>query len=152
MPTNNSWNSPACSFSAYKSATTANVTGNSTTYSYVCDAEISDFGSNYNNATGVFTAPVTGSYLIGTRVLIVGCTIATEIDVFLTFTTYTSKSYRKRAAYAGDLAIQLTQILPMTAGDTCYPSVVCIGEAADTDDVYGAAHGVTTFFGCYIGP
>ena len=54
-----------CMFSARLSANTAtNVTGDGTKYQVICDTVIFDQSSNYNNSTGVFTAPVTGKYLL----------------------------------------------------------------------------------------
>lgn len=49
-------------FYARLSSTQANVTGDSTAYTVICDQVIFDLNSNYNNVTGVFTAPVTGRY------------------------------------------------------------------------------------------
>lgn len=51
-------------FSAIKSAVTTDVTGDGTTYSVICDTEIVDRNSNYDNTTGTFTAPVDGFYLL----------------------------------------------------------------------------------------
>lgn len=53
-----------CAFSAYKSSTASNVTGDNTQYQIPFDTEVFDIGSNYNNTTGVFTAPITGKYMI----------------------------------------------------------------------------------------
>ena len=152
MPTNNSWNSPACSFSAYKSAPTLNVTGNGAIYAFVCDTEISDIGSNYAAGTGIFTAPVTGNYLFNASVLVNGGAAMNYINVTLVTPARNYLNARKLVLYAGDMSIQITQIIPLTAGDTCYPTVTTLGEAADTDDVYGGAQGWTTFDGTYIGP
>ncbi len=50
-------------FLAYKSARDgAGVTGNGTNATIVFDTEVRDQGTNYNNTTGVFTAPVDGMY------------------------------------------------------------------------------------------
>jgi len=51
-------------FSAYLSADDDNATGDATQVSpVICNTEIFDQSSDYNNATGYFTAPVTGRYL-----------------------------------------------------------------------------------------
>jgi hypothetical protein len=49
-------------FSAYVGTTLSDVTGDNTTYSVVFNTENSDIGSDYDNTTGVFTAPVDGLY------------------------------------------------------------------------------------------
>lgn len=51
-----------CLFMAYLSSTATDVTGDGTAYTIICDTELWDIGSNYNNATGVFTAPKTAVY------------------------------------------------------------------------------------------
>lgn len=50
-------------FIAYNSTTRTNVTGDGTTYSVIFNTEVIDQGSDYNPATGVFTAPITGHYI-----------------------------------------------------------------------------------------
>ena len=48
-------------FLAYSTGATS-VTGNGTAYTVIFNSVIFDKNSNYNNGTGVFTAPVTGKY------------------------------------------------------------------------------------------
>lgn len=62
MATNNAINLGRNTFSAALSATVANATGDVTAYTLICDTELIDEGSCYNNATGIYTVPVTGNY------------------------------------------------------------------------------------------
>lgn len=57
---------PSCAFSAWLSADATDVTGDGTAYFLIADTESFDLGSNYNNTTGVFTAPATGNYYLAT--------------------------------------------------------------------------------------
>ncbi len=54
-------------FGAYLSATATDVTGDGTFYTVIFDTEIYDDANNYNNATGVFTAPVAGIYNLSSK-------------------------------------------------------------------------------------
>jgi hypothetical protein len=56
------------SFCAYTSGALTNVTGDGTSYTVVFGTERYDVGSNYNNSTGIFTAPYTGKYLFTTTI------------------------------------------------------------------------------------
>lgn len=49
-------------FLAKPSGTLTNVTGDSTIYTVVFGTETIDRGGDYDNTTGIFTAPVTGKY------------------------------------------------------------------------------------------
>lgn len=49
-------------FMALNSASDTNVTGDGTAYTVICDSETFDQNSDYNNSTGVFTAPITARY------------------------------------------------------------------------------------------
>lgn len=63
-------NSSQPNFIAYLSSNQNNVTGDGTNYTIVFNTEKQDQASNYNNGTGVFTAPVAGTYLINVNVQI----------------------------------------------------------------------------------
>jgi hypothetical protein len=151
MPTNNSNNSPKCSFCAYKSSTTTNVTGSGTSYDYICDTEKHDTGSNYDTGTGVFTAPIDGNYFFATKVFCTGCTIATSIGISLITTPTEFFNSYWRAASNADLCLQIKASVYLTAGQTCFPRVLVIGEAAQTVDVLGDGAMWTNFYGFYIG-
>ncbi len=140
------------SFSAYKSAPTLNVTGNSTNYPYICDTTEFNSGA-YNTTTGQFTAPVDGKYLFSVSVYMTNCTIAVQItlNVVTTANTY-NMADQFRVASNQNFATNATMIAHMAAGDTAYPTVTVVGEAGDTDTIFGAANNfATSFQGSYIG-
>ena len=73
-------------FLATLTATTNNVTGDSTTFGpIVFDSVSFDQNSNYNNSTGVFTAPVTGKYQLNVTIFTNNSGVATivEADFFV---------------------------------------------------------------------
>lgn len=57
------WTDQPC-FQAYKSSNTTNATGDGTAFTIDASTERFDVGSDYNNSTYTFTAPVTGKYLL----------------------------------------------------------------------------------------
>ncbi len=124
-------------FLAAKSAQTNNVTGTGTVYTAICDTEIYDTLGNYNNGTGVFTAPVKGKYELIWKIYLTGCTIAgsCNINIVTTARTYTNQFFR--AAGASDFGLQVTCIADMAASDTASFTVSSFGEAGDTDDLLG---------------
>ena len=74
-------------FLANNSVTDTNVTGDGTGYTIVCDTEIYDQNSDYNNSTGTFTAPVTGRYMISSIIWISNIASALFTTGFFSFTT-----------------------------------------------------------------
>jgi C1q domain len=50
-------------FLAYLSTTQSGVTGNGTNYTIEFDTKSFDQNTNYNTSTGIFTAPIAGTYL-----------------------------------------------------------------------------------------
>lgn len=58
----NAGGSSSCSFAALLSSAVSNATGDGTNYFIIFDSVLSNIGSNYDNTTGIFTAPATGTY------------------------------------------------------------------------------------------
>ena len=136
------------SFSAYKSANTTNVTGDGTAYTVICNSEIYDQGANYNNATGVFTAPVTGKYMFNITVQLsaVGGTYAT-LSLFTTSKNYTLSNLNTNIKDPTNvMTLSGVVIADMTAGDTA-TMVVTVSGGAKTTGVFGAGSPATFFQG-----
>jgi hypothetical protein len=117
-----SYDYPQIAFSAVVSSQIPNVTGNATEYPIVFNSETYDYTSNYNNSTGVFTAPVTGKYLLSTAVKI---TVGTAVT---TYVAKISTSNRDYVFYRGDT----DNIRDGSGTFTCAGSFVCDMDAADT--------------------
>ena len=112
------------SFSAYLSATKSNVTGDGTSYTIIFDTTTKNVGSYYNAATGVFTAPITGTYAFNAYVYISNANIAHTVYT-LTFVAG-GNSYRCYTINPSPILYSNTTmslsgyvIVPLTSGQTC---------------------------------
>jgi hypothetical protein len=126
-------------FSAHLSTAATNVTGNGTVYGIICDTEVFDQGADYNNSTGVFTAPVTGRYFLEGHVYVYGTTIASGFGFNIVTSNRSYITGWNRTASNLVQYLHLSVIADMDAGDTAYITVQATGEAADTDDIAGNA-------------
>jgi len=142
-------------FLALNSATDSNVTGDNTTYTIICDTEIYDQGSDYNNATGTFSAPVTGRYLFTATAYLLELTAA-HTSLFLEIATSNRDargySYSLSAGVpAGALEPIALCYVDMDAGDNANLRLRIAGSTK-TVDVYGEASGAlyTSFAGALI--
>lgn len=125
-------------FAAYLSADIANVTGDATTYTIVWDSENFDRNSDFDTATGLFTAPVTGVYQFNTSVQIEGLVTVTNTSLYLAFRVNSEASTRRGAiTYNPSVIIDATfgnfvsssYAVLLTAGDTMGVSVRVAGGA-----------------------
>lgn len=115
-------------FSAYRSADVLNVAGDGTVYTLICDTEITDRASNYNNTTGVFTAPVEGQYLFTGVIGLTGI-ISTHtlhnIALVTSNRTYNislANTYVAASA-SGSLTVPFSIMADMDVSDTAYVTV-----------------------------
>jgi hypothetical protein len=134
-------------FLAYKNFASNNVTGNSTAYSYICNVEVFDQDSGYDNTTGVFTAPVTGKYQFNTSVFIDNCVVAFVFNLFLATSNLQYQQYVTRPASNVINISNMSIFSDMDIGDICYPIIAVGGEAGAINAVDGTAAGFTSFSG-----
>lgn len=146
--------SATCAFSALLSATATNQTGNSASPTVIFDTELFDLGSNYNNATGIFTAPATGNYWCSASVYV------TSISVLMTFasiwidinsTTRAWQTFINPSVIREDnnqgVTLQINGLLNLTAADQVKIVVQLENGAGDTASFAsaGASFPWTTF-------
>jgi len=114
-------------FFAYNSTLRTNVTGDGTSYTIVFNTDLLDQNSDYNNTTGVFTAPVTGFYKFFASVSILdldGVQHTRGIFVFDlnagtdTFSSYKSVCGSIRRTVIHDLGVNISTGAYLTAADT----------------------------------
>lgn len=130
-------------FLAVLTVTQLNVTGAAGIFTVISDTEIFDQGGNYNNATGVFTAPITGRYLLSGAIRISGIT-ATHTTGTVTILT-SNRSYvvgnngpnNVREA-SSQMTYQFSIIADMDAADTASMRIQ-VSNGAAVIDVNGSA-------------
>lgn len=127
-------------FSAYLSAPTASVTGDNTIYGPILfDGILSNAGSNYNAATGLFTAPSNGLYSFTHTVAFNGGDALTL--GFITIwngSAFGCRSFQIQKPGANETDIfSACIIIPMTAGDTLGIQALAAGTNKNVQ-IYGA--------------
>ena len=145
-------------FIAYLAATVANATGDGTFYTVICDTINKQQGSSYNNATGEFTVPVTGSYSFFSRVKFGNISApVTTSDIFFyvngAIGAYATGPDCNLAAIrdgSNNAALVQSTLMSLTAGDVV--KLVAWGTGgAKTVNVVGLDTGVqSTYFAGYL--
>ena len=132
-------NSAQPCFCAILSTTQSNVTGDGTAYTIIFDTERFDRGSNYDNTTGIFTAPVTGIYHFSAYALYQNMNSATQADfrIETTAKTYLFGNYAAPTLNAGqNWPIGFSLTVDMSAGDTA-KIIAYVGNWTKTVNVFG---------------
>lgn len=136
---------------AYLSAPATSVTGDGTLYTLIFDTVTYDQGSNYNNVTGVFTAPVTGNYAISGNVSYGALGTSTIFTVYVETTSYELVCTSNNAvdvALTSKLWLHFHVVVRMSSGNTFHIASAGVGGTKN-NNIYGAA-GYFTWLSCVL--
>jgi hypothetical protein len=142
-------NNPA--FLAYGATDQLNFTGDASAPVVEFSTEVFDQGSDYNNTTDTFTAPVTGRYQFNVSVRVDDLDTDTYEYGYLRLVT-SNRSYYSQinpdgTAYNGlSYCYHLAVLADMDASDTAYV-IVEVGDGTKTIDIGGSASLITYFSG-----
>ena len=138
-------------FLAYLSATVNDVTGDGTSYSVMCDTEVFDRGNNL--AAGLFTAPVTGIYLLGAAIAFDEVAVG-HTGGFIRIIT-SNRNYDEGRLNFGaimysldEVRLSMAVVADMDVGDIAYPVGYVTGSTKVVDIVGGSS--ITYFSGALL--
>lgn len=123
---------------AYNSASDLNVTGNNTAHTCIFDTEVSDVGSNYNNTTGVFTAPAPGGYAVAGSIVVIQSLAAATHIVNIVASNRTTQCGNIQGLSSTVAVVNFAAgAIDMDTGDTFTVTITVNGVGADTADFFG---------------
>lgn len=140
---------------SYVNASVTNKTGNGTSYTIIFNTEIFDQHSDYNSATGIFTAPVTGKYLVTSQAQFTNINAtAYQTEIYIEATARVWRG-QTQSNYINSASINtridyVSAIIDMTAGDTFFIYVIAFGQGADTIGIGGHATNPLTWMSCKL--
>lgn len=140
-------------FLAYVTNVQSNVTGDGTIYTVVYDTESFDNGANFDPATGIFTAPVTGYYQFN-------CLVSYNIDTATpsagaVILSTTSQDYSiSRIGSATDVSTVTSRtgsiIVPLTATNTARLQLRLDGSTKAVDIIAASSGRPNTHFSGFL--
>ena len=145
---------PACS--TWLLTGIADVTGDGTTYTLIFDNEPYDQGSNYDLATGIFTSPVQGLYLVTFSVTLTGIT-SSHTTGTITLDTASSFNVNEELVFnpfaistGGICSFTINTVFKLQVSGTITPKISVSG-GTKVVDIQGAAGGRSrSFFSCNL--
>ncbi len=160
MATNNGINQAQVVFSVYLSEDTEAVTGDSTIYTTLFDSEIVNQENCYSSATGIFSVPISGNYVIGYTIGYLaesggGLVFYTSINYngsMYAYSTWPTKNQLGGFYGTNGWVMANAEILiPMIKGKEA--KVVVYGEGGAKNDKIAGATAIykpSTFYACIV--
>lgn len=143
-------------FSAWASASQANVTGDSTIYTVKFD-QVTVNQKNGYDGINTFTAPVTGNYLFNWNIMMTGATSSNDtgwVRLQTTSQDYFGLRLAPAKVFDGSTIFSLngSVIVPMTSGNTAFIQIIVTGSVTKNINItVNGTDALTYFSGALIG-